>query len=95
MPKIYILFSKKLNKYYVGYTSDDLEERLRKHNSNHSGFTGGFGDWEIKHFESFETKEEALIREKQIKGWKSRKLIEKLIKKYDSEHPDMKSGGTL
>jgi putative endonuclease len=75
----YIIFSAKLNKFYIGSTGDDLVARLRKHNTNHKGFTGGKGDWEMKHFEIFHTKEEALKREKVIKSWKSRKLIERLI----------------
>ena len=78
---VYILFSDSLNKYYIGFTRDDVQERLRKHNSNHKGFTGGLGDWEIKYTEEYKTKEEAMKREKQIKNWKSRKLIEKLIAK--------------
>lgn len=36
-------------------------------------------DWELKYSESFNEKSTAAQREKQIKGWKSRKLIEKLI----------------
>ncbi|WP_333908728.1 GIY-YIG nuclease family protein [Marinigracilibium pacificum] len=36
----YILYSRILDKYYVGHTGDLLTERLRKHNSNHKGFTG-------------------------------------------------------
>jgi putative endonuclease len=89
---IYILFSEKKNKYYIGYTADALEERIRKHNTNHKGFTGGIADWELKYYEAYSTKEEALNREKQIKNWKSRKLIEQLIKKnriVGSEHPDL------
>jgi putative endonuclease len=35
---LYILFSEKLNGYYVGYT-DNLEEILRKHLTNHKGYT--------------------------------------------------------
>ena len=80
------MFSVKLNKYYVGFTGDLLEERLRKHNSGHKGFTGGLGDWKIVYTENFELKELACRREKQIKGWKSRKMIEKLI---GSAHPDL------
>ena len=83
---VYILYSKTLDKYYVGYTGDILQERLRKHNSQHKGFTGGFGDWIIRYTESFELKTDAIKRERQIKNWKSRKLIEKLI--TDSVHPD-------
>ncbi len=76
---VYILFSKTLNKYYIGFTSEEITERLRKHNSNHKGFTGNVSDWEIQYQEQFNTKLEALRREKEIKNWKSRKLIEKLI----------------
>jgi putative endonuclease len=77
----YIIFSSTLNKYYVGSTGDELQERLRRHNTDHKGFTGGTGDWKVKYFETFSTKKEALKREKIIKGWKSRKLIVKLISK--------------
>ena len=77
--KVYILYPVTLKKYYVGYTGDDLVNRLRKHNTNHKGFTGGYGDWEVKYLESYGTQEEALNRERQIKGWKSRKMLEKLI----------------
>ena len=44
---VYILYSDILNKFYIGYTVDNLRERLRKHNSNHSGFTGKIGDWKV------------------------------------------------
>jgi putative endonuclease len=39
MNYFYILYSKELNQYYIGHTSESLEERLRKHLSNHTGFT--------------------------------------------------------
>ena len=85
MYTFYILFSPSLNKYYIGYTSESIDERLRKHNSNHKGFTGGQGDWKVAYSEILQTKKEAFRRERQVKNWKSRKLIEKLI---NSEHPD-------
>ena len=83
---VYILFSVSKNSHYVGYTGDDLQERLCKHNTNHKGFTGHTGDWKLMYHETFETKEDAMKREKQIKKWKSRKLIEKLI---GLGHPDL------
>ena len=76
----YILFSKSKNKYYIGSTSN-LEERLNKHNSNHKGFTGNTNDWEVVYSEKFESIQEARLRESQIKKWKSRVMIEKLINK--------------
>jgi putative endonuclease len=85
MWKLYILYSSFRDKFYIGFTGDDLFERLRKHNSDHKGFTGGAGDWEIVYKEEYELKQEASKREKEIKNWKSRKMIERLI---GSVHPD-------
>ncbi len=75
----YILFSIKKNKYYIGSTSN-LEERIKKHNSNHKGFTGGIGDWQVVYQENYQSKSEATQREMQRKKWKSRKIIESLVK---------------
>ena len=75
----YILYSDQLNKYYIGHSSD-LEERLRRHNSNHKGWTGKANDWKIVYSEEFAAKDLALFREHEVKKWKSRKRIEKLIK---------------
>ena len=76
---VYILYSINKDRYYIGFTGDEIQERLRKHNSNHKGFTGKVADWRIVYTESFIQKNEAMKRELQIKKWKSRKLIEKLI----------------
>lgn len=59
--------------------TSDLNERIRKHNSNHKGFTGGVGDWELHYYESFDMKTDALKREKMIKSWKSKIKILELI----------------
>ena len=75
---IYILYSLSLDKYYIGFTSD-LQSRLKKHNNNHKGFTGKSSDWILKYSEVFDSKSKALKREKLIKNWKSRKMIERLI----------------
>ncbi len=79
MYKLYILYSDIKNRYYIGYSADELLERIRKHNSNHHGFTGKTGDWKLVYHENYNAKELALKREKEIKAWKSRKMIEKLI----------------
>jgi putative endonuclease len=76
---VYIIYSELKNKYYIGYTGDELAERIRKHNSNHTGFTGGAGDWKVMFFEKFNEKEIAMKREKELKSWKSRNRIEKLV----------------
>ena len=75
---VYILFSSTKNKFYIGYTSE-LEERIIRHNQKSKGFTGNTNDWEIVYTENYTTKSEALLREKQIKSWKSRAKIQELI----------------
>jgi putative endonuclease len=76
---VYIIYSASLNKFYVGYTGDEMNVRLKKHNANHKGFTGRNADWMIKYTEEFETKYDAMKREKEIKRWKSRLKIQKLF----------------
>jgi putative endonuclease len=76
---IYILYSSIRNRYYVGHTGDDLQERRRKHNSNHKRFSSGMGAWIIIYTETYLTKTAAYQREREIKAWKSRKKIELLL----------------
>ncbi len=83
----YIIYSIKIDKYYIGHTSD-LGERLRRHNSNHKGFTGSADDWEIVYSENYSTKSEAYSREREVKKLKRRDLLLKLISSGGSEHPD-------
>ena len=75
---VYILYSVTVDKFYIGYTSN-LEERIIRHNQKSKGFTGKLKDWELKYHEVFSNKHEAMIREKQIKNWKSRIKILELI----------------
>ena len=74
----YILYSKKINKYYVGFTTD-IKKRLAKHKEGTTFFTKRARDWKIVYFEEFESKKEAIVRERKIKKLKSRKYIELLV----------------
>ncbi|MDH6252856.1 putative endonuclease [Chryseobacterium sp. H1D6B] len=75
----YILYSKSLDKYYIGHSCEDLQERLRKHLSNHKGFTAKSKNWNIVYYEVFDSKIEAYTREREVKAWKSKSKIQKLI----------------
>lgn len=79
MFKTYILYSVTIDKYYIGHTGDTLDERIRKHNTNHKGFTGRANDWALVYCEGYSSKSEAYKRELLIKRKKSRKYIESLI----------------
>ena len=78
MPFTYILYSGKLNKYYIG-ACIDIDRRIYEHNIGHSKFTSLGMPWQLMYTEEFETLLEAKQREKKIKEMKSRKYIENLI----------------
>ncbi len=75
----YILFSRTANKFYMGHTTEPLPERIRKHNSNHKGFTGKYQDWMLAFHEDFTSKQLAYAREREVKSWKSKIRIQKLV----------------
>jgi putative endonuclease len=75
---VYIIYSEKLDKYYIGYT-EDIQIRLDQHNSGLSAFTSKTNDWKLVYQETFVTRREASGRERTIKAKKSRKYIEWLI----------------
>ncbi|MCE1200464.1 MAG: GIY-YIG nuclease family protein [Marinilabiliales bacterium] len=79
MPATYILFSEKLNKFYIGATHAEPAERLKKHLTDHDGFTAKAKDWRIVFSHEFSNYSDALALEKKIKSWKSRKRIESFI----------------
>ena len=74
----YIIYSDSNNQYYVGYTYE-LKLRLERHNLGWSKSTKSGIPWRLVYHEEYPAKSEAMSREREIKKWKSRKLIEKLI----------------
>jgi putative endonuclease len=76
----YILFSEKLNKFYIGSTTD-IGRRLIEHNRGKEKFTKTGIPWIIVYLEEFEELINARKRETLIKKQKSRKFIESLISK--------------
>ena len=81
METVYILHSKKLNTFYIGYTSD-LKIRLELHKKSlpHK-FTAKANDWIVFHIIICSSKKQALAIEKHIKKMKSKVYINNL-KKY-------------
>jgi len=54
MPYVYILYSEKLDKFYVGACTD-LNRRLYEHNIGHSKFTSTGVPWILKYEEKFDS----------------------------------------
>ena len=77
---VYILESVKSGKYYIGQT-ENLEERVAKHNAGRNLSTRHDIPWQLKWWKEYETRSEAIKVEIRIKEIKKRKGIEKYIEK--------------
>jgi putative endonuclease len=75
---VYILQSQKDKKYYIG-ESANVGARLLFHNEGKQRSTKNRIPFTIILIEQFETREEALAREKQIKSWKGGNAFKSLI----------------
>ncbi|HQI40299.1 MAG: endonuclease [Ignavibacteriales bacterium UTCHB2] len=62
----YILKSKKDGSYYYGSTQD-IEQRLRNHNSGKVRYTKGHMPYKVHYFEVYQTRKESMRREKFFK----------------------------
>jgi putative endonuclease len=75
---LYILQSESTDRFYIGQTQN-VCERLAYHNANYSKSLKNRRPWRLVHTEQYKTRSEALIRERQLKSWKDRRMIEKLL----------------
>ena len=78
MYTVYIIRSESTDKYYVGFTSD-IEDRLKHHNSGATKSTKGRGLWKVVYREEYVNKQDAWLRERQIKKYKGGNAFKKLI----------------
>lgn len=84
MFNVYGLYNQFRNKIYIGQT-DNLDSRLKRHNGELPNKKGSFtnlnsGRWELVYKEKYQTRKEALKREKQLKTQKGREFIWNIIK---------------
>ncbi|WP_264550763.1 GIY-YIG nuclease family protein [Flavobacterium sp. N2038] len=76
---VYILYSKRFKKTYTGFTSN-LIERFKSHNFLETkGYTPKFRPWIVIHVEFFNSKTEAMKREKYLKTGIGREFIKNFV----------------
>jgi putative endonuclease len=77
---VYVLYSEKFNKIYIGFTHD-LENRVKSHNElGKKGWTKSFRPWTVLYKEAYDQKSAAMTREKQLKSAKGREFVWELVK---------------
>ena len=75
---VYILHSKKLNKKYIGFTSN-LKNRLEEHNKGECKFTSSGLPWKLLYYEFFKSKKDAMQEERFLKTGKGRERLKILL----------------
>jgi putative endonuclease len=80
---VYILTNKEKTVFYSGVTND-LEQRIIEHYTGKQGnaFTTKYRCYYLLFYEAFEYVNNAIAREKEIKGWRREKKLE-LIKGFN------------
>ena len=68
---VYVLYSEKINKHYIGHT-EDVDKRLEIHNNGKNRFTSNKGPWRLIYKEEVGTRSEAMKKEKFFKTGKGR-----------------------
>jgi len=86
---IYIMTNKTHSTLYVGVTSD-LYARVYEHKTNHypKSFTSKYNCHKLVYFETFHSIEEAIAREKQIKGGSRKKKLD-LVADFNPDWKDL------
>ena len=64
---VYLIFSLKINKFYIGFTSD-LRNRIKEHNSNQVKSTTNKGPWKLVYYEAYLSEQDARKRELKLKN---------------------------
>ena len=75
---VYIIKSRVDGTYYIGSTQD-LSERIERHNQGRSKYTKAKRPWELVYSEEFSDRSSATKRENAIKRQKSKEFIEVLV----------------
>jgi putative endonuclease len=74
----YVIKSLTKDYYYKGYC-ENLEKRLSQHNSGMTASIKAYAPFKIVYYECFETKEEAIKREKYFKSAAGRRYLKSKI----------------
>ena len=85
---VYMVTNQRKTVLYTGITSELVKRTIQHKEKKFPGFTQRYNVDRLVYYESHEMVEDAIKREKQIKGWTRRKK-EKLINKFNPEWKDL------
>ena len=76
---VYIIQSLQDGSYYIGSTNN-LDDRIERHNQGRSKYTTSKRPWKLKHIEEFPDRSSATKREKITKDQKSKEFLKSLVR---------------
>ncbi len=83
-PGVYILANKRNGTLYIGVTSDFVKRIWEHKNNMVEGFTKKYNVHQLVWYETHESMESAIMREKRLKDWKRAWKLELI----ESKNPD-------
>ncbi len=94
MNKFYVYILKSDTGFsYIGQTNN-LLDRIKRHNSGRNAYTRNKGIWEIVESHMVNSRKEAVELEIKLKGMKNFQKSVNYLRKLVSKYPDIHSGGS-
>ncbi len=86
---VYVLWSDKLNKRYIGQT-ENVQQRLINHNKGKNQFTKSGIPWKLIYVEELPDRTSAIKRERFLKSGQGRKFLDglRLFTRSESSQPE-------
>ena len=77
---VYVLFSEKYIRYYKGFCQN-INRRLKEHNSGHTKSAKLYIPWMIDYYEIFDNKQLGIKREKYFKSAAGKRFLKRKLTK--------------
>jgi putative endonuclease len=81
---VYIIQSEQTGKFYIGQTQD-LQSRIKFHNTGRSRFTKNLGPWKLYASKSCSSRSEAMALESRLKNLKSTRMLFEYFEQHQFE----------
>jgi len=75
---VYLIQSLSTGKFYIGHTNN-LEDRLRRHNEGRSKYTRNKGPWKLVAYKIFNTRKDAMHFEKRLKRLSREEVLKEIL----------------
>lgn len=81
---VYVIYSVKLKRRYIGFT-EDLQRRFEEHNCEKDTFTSKGLPWKLIYYQAFISKKDAMAEERFLKTGKGRERMKFLFSNINFE----------